>query len=705
MRIPDFPDLPRMPDNVEIHLNAHEMTGWPNTPRKHQLERVTRIANRVINHQPVTRDQMVQNLTYFVCRNIFISQHIATRKFNLWRAEHPSPQFPQDKLLELAAAIHADNPDTIGLAVMPDRPITNLDPAYVHPEGLLITALARDQQWMGYQPALSYLKELQAIVIGSAQHKQVIAILAAPASAFQSLPLAAPFPGGEANVLRSLLTWHGATTHWITDEDLYNECLTEDEEDQDGQNLVNDPDFDPEQQPDAALSRMLAQAERTGPEQGRPPRPSIVTFKEISNWPNTMSEARTRAALEAIAQQTAPDRPLVYRAYPDPADPPELTDTQILRVVTDSFRLNQELCRELYELQDKYDLNDDLFHQQVLELAQRGCSNTSIGLALVREEEVNGRYITFHQVARHPDGMGILPELAQMKGNTAMVYESLATGLPAAALIIPPYTNPLPDHNHPFPAGPATALAQILKYHGMQPYWIPQVHNPAADPGPDQPADQKIRAVEQNDIGADWPYRPSRSRLHAAARRASLRPVSSHQLDQIVAQPKDRPLTDAQQYQELQKQVSDNNRLSRQYALLARKRPSRQEHFQLALSLAATGNTNHTMGLAVIVPNPDQPGALQHGFHRITRNRQWIGFNRLFKSIAGATALIVGDPAQPDPVALLILPEQALPPELPKRPLHQTQQHQDLRLLMEWHRAQPCYIQLDQLTTSKENPR
>ena len=701
MRIPDFPDLPRLPDNVELHINAYKMTGWPNTPTRHRLERATRIASRVINHLPVVREQMVQNATYFVCRNIFISQHIATRKFNLWRADHPSPEFPQDKMLELTAEIFVANRDTIGLAVMPQQPIVNLDPAYYHPKGLLITALTTDPDWMGYQPALSYLKGLQAIVYGSAKDKRVIAILAAPPNAFQNIPPTSPFPGGQPNVVRSLLTWHGAETHWVKDEELYTDCITdEDEDEQDEQNLATDPDFDQNQQPDAAIRRMLADTNTTSQEDGRPNPDHIVTFKEIAKWPCTMSEERTRAALEKIARQADQDTTLIYRSYPDPDLPAELTDTQILRIITENLRLNNDLRQEMYELQDNHEINDHSFHQQVLQLAQRGCSNTTIGIALVREEEVNGSYITFHQVARHPDGMGILPELPQMKRNSAMVYEHLNTGLPEVVVVIPPYINHLPNENHPFPPGPASALADVFRYHGIKPCWIPHDSNPTARPDrqldPASLPDQQLRAVERDEIGADWPYRPSRDRLYNAVRQASIKPITSHQLDQLVEQPKELKLTDAQQYQELQKQVSDNSRLSRQYAMMVRNRPNPQEHLQIALSLALNGNTNHTMGLAIITPNPAQPGTYLHGFHRITRNRQWFGFNRMFNSIAGCTAIIVGALSLPDPVALMVLPDEAIPTNLTTRPIPGLQPHQDLRLLMEWHRAKPCYIQLQE---------
>ena len=107
-------------------------------------------------------------------------------------------------------------------------------------------------------------------------------------------------------------------------------------------------------------------------------------------------------------------------------------------------------------------------------IAARGDTRTTIGLAVMNERE-DGASCSFGRLSRHPDWMGMNPALPDTRGMEALVAESRERpGRPGSVMAVRARPAPGAGVSQDFPPGEASALRDILLWHGARPSWAPR---------------------------------------------------------------------------------------------------------------------------------------------------------------------------------------------------------------------------------------
>ena len=107
-------------------------------------------------------------------------------------------------------------PDTIQFN--PDNPASPANQS--NPDQLIavtvFSQLLRDTRWLGLDPILPFFQGKLAVIIGNPASGQPRAAVGLPPHMFDDSPHPPPTPDHpETQALANVLTWHGATVHWV----------------------------------------------------------------------------------------------------------------------------------------------------------------------------------------------------------------------------------------------------------------------------------------------------------------------------------------------------------------------------------------------------------------------------------------------------------------------------------------------------------
>ena len=180
---------------------------WPNTPglepfqRAQQAHKQLRGINSTDNKRLQPQDLiLVEQVDFWFRTGPF--RRYADRKL-----ARTLPQIPERLHTALAVriAVEGTSEDTIGMVIITKE--TNGQNSHI------FTRLLRHPHWMGFEACLPNIRGLRVIVFQHETPDRPDAILAMDPSTMPP-PSHAPFPPGQASVLRDLLAWHGGKPVW-----------------------------------------------------------------------------------------------------------------------------------------------------------------------------------------------------------------------------------------------------------------------------------------------------------------------------------------------------------------------------------------------------------------------------------------------------------------------------------------------------------
>lgn len=188
-------------------VNAEQAMHWPNTPGHKALKRAELAYEQLYQAHPSQVDHLtLEDFTLAEQYDILIHtgayRDQATRRFH-----HTFNSTPEHQLISLVlrTAIAGNTPDTIGMAIAVNLPGGKGSYSF--------TQLLRHPHWMGLDAALPRIKGLRAIIFPDKTNNQPAAVVAtAPGNI--TTRSEAPFPPGQATILKDLLSWHGADPVW-----------------------------------------------------------------------------------------------------------------------------------------------------------------------------------------------------------------------------------------------------------------------------------------------------------------------------------------------------------------------------------------------------------------------------------------------------------------------------------------------------------
>ena len=189
------------------------ITSWPNTPGPQAL---VDLANRLEAQGKPDSPQgppLTEGINSYVER--LDAQQFRRRAHSSWNSQDTTdPQLVIEALTRIA--LHGDTSNTIGLAVLqPPRNLLKLIPWFKPRSRCSFSRLPRHPRWMGFDPTLSMVSGLTALVVQGNDDQPSI-VLALPPRMTQILPenTRHTFPQGQASTLAALLQWHGALPVW-----------------------------------------------------------------------------------------------------------------------------------------------------------------------------------------------------------------------------------------------------------------------------------------------------------------------------------------------------------------------------------------------------------------------------------------------------------------------------------------------------------
>ena len=199
-----------MPTNQFPPEMQHAMfTSWPNTPGP---ARLIRLADHLHLHQ---EDDPPEGLDSYIER--LEALNFRRRAHTDWR--HQDTSTFQKALEALTAnALQGDTSNTIGLAILSQaNPLLRLIPWARPRNRCTISRLPRDPQWMGFDPTLTLVSGLTALVFEGQQPHRPSFVLVIPPGMARRHPQDPrdPFPEGQAQTLADLLRWHQANPQWV----------------------------------------------------------------------------------------------------------------------------------------------------------------------------------------------------------------------------------------------------------------------------------------------------------------------------------------------------------------------------------------------------------------------------------------------------------------------------------------------------------
>ena len=161
-----------------------------------------------------------------------------------------------------------------------------------------------------------------------------------------------------------------------------------------------------------------------------------------------------------------------------------------------------------------------------------------------------------------------------------------------------------------------------------------------------------------------WPNTPGTERVQRArdAREADLgdwvfEPEAGHGRDQA--------LRDMELLAESRRNESFRHRAGRRFARTMTL-PDGQTVRQLMASIAQDGNTQTTIGMAVMSRDPGQDGKGVYSFTRISRDPGWMGMDPTLPSLHGLKAVVVEAQGRPGrPGTVIALPADAVGDDIP----------------------------------------
>ena len=215
-RVPDRTtsgDTPRpYPDmGTKKVLGAHEkledVMKWPNTPGLEPFQRAQQ-AHKQLRGINSTDNKRLQPQDLILVEQVDLWYRTGPfRRYADRKLARTLPQLPErlHTALTVKIAVEGTSEDTIGMVIITKEP----DGKNSH----TFTQLLRHPHWMGFEACLPNLRGLRVIVFQHETPDRPDAILVMDPSTMPS-PSHAPFPPGQATVLRDLLAWHGGEPVW-----------------------------------------------------------------------------------------------------------------------------------------------------------------------------------------------------------------------------------------------------------------------------------------------------------------------------------------------------------------------------------------------------------------------------------------------------------------------------------------------------------
>ena len=180
---------------------------WPNTPGLQPFQRAQQ-AHKQLRGITSTDKERLQPQDLILVEQVDLWFRTGPfRRYADRKLARTLPQLPErlHTALALRIAVEGTSEDTIGMVIITKEP----DGHNSH----IFTQLLRHPHWMGFDAFLPNIRRLRVIVFQQETPNRPDAILAMDPSTMPP-PSYAPFPPGQATVLRDLLAWHGSEPVW-----------------------------------------------------------------------------------------------------------------------------------------------------------------------------------------------------------------------------------------------------------------------------------------------------------------------------------------------------------------------------------------------------------------------------------------------------------------------------------------------------------
>ena len=195
-----------------------DMTQWPGTLSKARMEPLLHCLRDLRRgNQPNAEEMEFQQMADWM--GMMWAEHASNfgrRAAEMMEARIPEDEAPERNWAEMVKIVReADTPHTIGgMIVLPD-PEGPEGPGQT--EARTVFQIPRHPEWMGTYRGYPLMSGMRVLVFESERRpEQPGVILAEPVDAPRMFVREEPFPDGEAELLRMILTWHGAKEcRWI----------------------------------------------------------------------------------------------------------------------------------------------------------------------------------------------------------------------------------------------------------------------------------------------------------------------------------------------------------------------------------------------------------------------------------------------------------------------------------------------------------
>ena len=217
-----------------LTADQHEaMASWPHTPSPELFNRAARAHHLVYNENPETPEIPPAKPVHLrdfrlaeIMDDIKHADHFRIQAVQEFRdLRRLNPRTPGRAHI-ITIALSGSSPLTIGVGTIsrpsgwPPQHPPHPQPNYTeHDAAVGFSQLVRDPRWIGMDPIFPLFQDKQALIIGDPNS-------GAPSAAVGFLPemmndedrrtITSQIPRNpEAQALHTVLTWHGATVHWL----------------------------------------------------------------------------------------------------------------------------------------------------------------------------------------------------------------------------------------------------------------------------------------------------------------------------------------------------------------------------------------------------------------------------------------------------------------------------------------------------------
>ena len=222
------PETGRPQPHRRLTADQHEaMTSWPHTPSPELFNRAARAHQRVYNENPPAKPVHLRDFRLAeIMDDIKHAHHFRIQAVQEFRdLRRLNPRTPGRAHI-ITIALSGSSPITIGVSTIsrpsgwpPQHPPLPQPNYTEHDDAVGFSQLVRDPKWIGMDPIFPLFQDKHALIIGDPHS-------GAPSASVGFLPemlndedrqtITSQIPNNpEAQALHTVLTWHGATVHWL----------------------------------------------------------------------------------------------------------------------------------------------------------------------------------------------------------------------------------------------------------------------------------------------------------------------------------------------------------------------------------------------------------------------------------------------------------------------------------------------------------